>query len=215
MPSLYDLMQPSQPAMFDLYDMPDVGASPSPTLATQAGMGGAPPPNWMEMLAKMAKQFGGTQGASQMGSPTPPSAGMAPTPNRKGFISDARSGFNVDDAMKVAAIVGTMGMATPAVAGMMGAAGAGGAAGATGAAAPAAGAGGAAGGGGMLGGMMVGGGGGGGIMDMFGGLLGGGGGGGDKAPAMSYPALPQQRGPLVPQNVNQWGMRDDPWMFRG
>ena len=168
MPSLYDLMQPNQPAMFDIYDAPNVGPSASPTPASQPGMGGQ---DWVRMLTALAQQGGGgtpiiAQG--QSAPPTPPRGAAAPMAprsggSRAGFISDSRSGFNIDDLMKVAAIVGTMGAGAGAL-GAMGAAGSGAGA-----------AGGAAGAGGGMGSM-------GGIMSMLGGMGGGGGAGINRTP---------------------------------
>lgn len=220
--SLYDVINPSPPALYDVYDLPNAGPSSSPTPASQAAMGGAQPPtNWMSMLGAMAKQGGG-QGApivAQPSTPGRPPTAAAPLPgstaqSKQGLFGNSRKGFDIQSLMSLAALVGTGGAAAGLMGGM-GSAGAGVTSGAD-AVTKFMGGGGAASGGAGAGAGAGGAGGGGGIMSMLGGIGGGGGASKSAGPPMSYPKLPTLPGPLVPQSVAQWQPPGyDPWTMHG
>jgi hypothetical protein len=163
-------------------------------------------PGWLQSLLSMAKTPPGAETPSvQPGRPTPkpptatqPLAASNPQ-SRQGFQGNSREGIDMQKAMQIASIFAGMGGGMGAMGGGMGMGG-----------------GMMGGGGGGMGdimGMMGGGGGGGGggmgnIMGMMGG--GGGGGGSQKQgppPKVAFAPLPEQFGPLVPQN--------NPWAYLG
>jgi hypothetical protein len=237
MPFLYDLIHagPGQQGAGDDWAGSGLTSAPQPQSGGWAGTGlGAPPMTpgapaaadqpagqsaFLQWLRKMAQQQGGGLGTPQMAQPGSPPTAQRPMPastagSHQGFLTgSSRGGFDLGDAMKVAALVGTMGAGAGAV-GAMGGAGAMGGGTAAGGGAAMGGAGG--GGGGFLSGLMGGGKGGGGGL---GGLMGGGGGGDQQnAPPMpAYAPLPQPAPPLIPQYANQWDVSQSayPWMFQG
>jgi hypothetical protein len=182
------------PTGFDPYGLSRTGFDPTGFQAPASpGQPASESPGWLQSLLGMAKTPSGDQAAPTM-RPTPKAPGAAaPLPSQhpqseQGLFGNSRKGFDLQSLMQLASLVGTFGAAGAAGGAMGGGMGMGG--------------GGAVGGaGGMMGGA-----GGGGFLS---GLMGGGGGGQQKGapPRGSFAPLPEQYGPLVPQN--------NPWAYVG
>ena len=197
--SLYDLLNDQGDSSrydtsgrYDVYDMPNAGPAPTPTPTTQVGMGMQPqPPGFLQSLEGLAKQQTGAAKAPTLGykdttgGTTPIQLQGNPSGSAQGLLANSRKGVDLQTVMAIASLFfgGGAGMMGGMMGGMGGAAGGAEAAG---------------GGGGM-----------GNIMGMMGGGGGGGGGGGQQAPKpiSMVPAPPVQRGPLLPQGMDQ------SWMF--
>jgi hypothetical protein len=175
---------------FDPYGMSRTGFDPTGFYAPASpGQPASESPGWLQSLLSMSQAPPGAETPpSQPGRPMPkPPVASMPLPSQnpqsqQGLFGNSRKGFDMQSLMQLASLVGTFGAAGAA--------------------------GGAMGGGGALGGAggMMGGAGGGGFLS---GIMGGGGGGQQKGapPRGSFAPLPEQPGPLVPQN--------NPWAYVG